>query len=425
MPYSLPLEILCHIFSFLQYQDLYLIRGVSRQWCSLAEEHIYLDVKVQQQPVTITIGQVPFTSTMELYADSYDAIEKVVEFKPKDGHAFVSSLRNNNATTPPCSAWQLYHHRQMQIKFGQQQSQPQCNSTTASWLQSLTPQEQQQVLFHLQYNPAMECLYALPAYSWLASSMTEQVDQHYVGDKSLILSFSYVPPPPPPQSPSTTATTTKATYTSDTHSTSLLSLPLSSPPLGAPQIKIHWLRVTLDWIISFTQPRIRCTQIYGDRYSRLYRSLAHKYGCYRYDELSEPVLAYIIEQGKDHQPSAMVSASKQRQATRMASVTDSILTTTTQDDSYNKDDDTLPQQLLSYIQEHTHEYHTRLSKLQHILEGACVDPRMIWKYPFAKSFVVGNGSLLSEEDVVRRIQDSEEEWRSLTRVLKRRFCCSF
>ncbi|CAO3586756.1 unnamed protein product [Absidia cylindrospora] len=418
MPHLLPLEILCHVFSFLQYQDLYLIRGVSRQWCALAEEHIYLDVKVQQQPVTITIGQAPFASTMNMYADSYDPIEKVVEFKPEDGH----SLHNNNATTPPCSSWQLYHHCQMQIKFGQHQSQPHCNSTTASWLQSLTPQEQQQVLFHLQYNPVMECLYALPAYSWLSSSMTEQEDQHYVGDKSLILSFSYVPPPPPQSpSPPPTTTTTKPTYT---HSTSLLSLPLSSPPLGAPQIKIHWLRVTLDWIISFAQPKIQCTQIYGDRYSQLYHSLAHQYGCYRYDELSEPVLAYIIQQDKDHSPSAMVSASKKQQSTRMASVTDSILTTTTvPDNRYKKeDDDTLPQQLLSYIQEHTHEYHTRLSKLQHMLEGACVDPRMIWKYPFAKSFVVGNGSLLSEEDVVRRIQDSEEEWRALTRVLKRRFC---
>lgn len=372
MPHTtLPLELLCHILSFLSYHDLYLSRGVSRQWRTLVEEHIYLDVKARQHRVSIVIGQAPFTCVLDLYASSYDPIQRVVHFKPRDGHTIASPHGNNHnnlTSLPPPPSWHLYHHRQMQLKFSNHSHQ--VSSLCASSLQTLNPQEREKALFHLQYNPVLECSYALPAYSWLPTS--DQADSHYVGDKSMILSFSYIPP-------------------LDTTVPNCLSRG-SSPP--APQIQIQWLHVTLDWLISFTQPKIQPTQIYADRYSQLYHTLTHQYGCYKYDELSEPVLAYIIQQGYP-----------------MHGVTP---------DNSNKGDGDLPKQLLSYVQEHTHEYHTRLSRLQHMLEGCCVNPRMIWKYPFAKSFVVGNGSLLSEEDVVHRIQDLEDEWRSLSRSLKRR-----
>ncbi|KAI8336298.1 hypothetical protein BC941DRAFT_428848 [Chlamydoabsidia padenii] len=380
MSCTLPIELLCHILSFLPYQDLYLTRGVSRYWRSLVEEHIYLDVKTQQHKVSIVVGQTPFTCTLDLYASNYDSSQRVVEFTPRDGQVMVSPRQANNTNLtsstvssprPPSSSWHLYHHRQLQIQFSNKPSHP--PYSLSSLQQALSKKEQEQALFHLRYNPVLECSYGLPAYSWLSSS--DQTDQHYVGDKTMILSFSYVSP---------TATTT----------TPSCLLGGSSPPC-APQIQIHWLRVTLDWIISFTQPKIQTTQIYADRYAQLYRTLAHQYGCYKYDELSEPVLDYIIHQDK------------------YVSMQDGV-------DSSNNDNNDLFKQLVSYVQEHSHEYHTRLSRLQHMLEGACVNPRMIWKYPFAKSFVVGNGSLLSEEDVVRRIQDSEEEWRSLSRTLKRR-----
>ncbi|KAG1059734.1 hypothetical protein G6F42_028207 [Rhizopus arrhizus] len=82
--------------------------------------------------------------------------------------------------------------------------------------------------------------------------------------------------------------------------------------------------------------------------------------------------------------------------------------------------DQLPASLVKYVHSHTHECHTRLSRLQHMLEGAGVDPQVLWKYTFAKSFVVSSGSLLCEEDVVRRIQDSEEEWRQKKLSLSRK-----
>ncbi|CAO3587971.1 unnamed protein product [Absidia cylindrospora] len=416
MSHILPLELICHIFSFLQYDDLYLTRGVSRMWRSMVEEHIYLDMKAQQQSVTITIGQSPFTSTLELNVNSYDTSERVVEFRPKGGYTAGTAA----AAAAICpSSWQLYHHRQMQIKLNKSQSNSNCAFFSSSWFQTLRPQEQELALFHLQYNPVLECSYALPAYSWLTSSMSEQADQHYIGDKTLILSFSYIQP--------SRITSGESDGTLD-HQHYLSSTSPSSTSLCAPQIKIHWLRVTLDWIISFTQPKIHCTQIYANRYSQFHQTLANRYGCYKYDHLSEPVLAYIIQQGntdKDNNQRHYFSPQSPNQPTLQAiqgnndgSIFPPVMVAPPKVPFDAKT--SLPKQLLSYVQEHSHEYHTRLSRLEHMLECACVNPRMIWKYSFAKSFVVGNGSLLCEEDVVRRIQDSEEEWRLLSRTLKRR-----
>jgi hypothetical protein len=44
----------------------------------------------------------------------------------------------------------------------------------------------------------------------------------------------------------------------------------------------------------------------------------------------------------------------------------------------------------------------------------------LWKYTFARLFVVGSGSLIGEEYIVRRIQDAEEEWRQQKRGFSRR-----
>jgi hypothetical protein len=139
-------------------------------------------------------------------------------------------------------------------------------------------------------------------------------------------------------------------------------------------MNIRWIRVTLDWVLTGFKSSIPSSQIYKDNFSILNQKLA-KEGCFKYDPLSEPVLDHIINQQ---------------------------LETSTEE---------LPPSLTKYIRSHTHECHTRLSRLQHMLEGAGVDAQVLWKYTFAKSFVVGSGSLLSEEDVVRRIQDAEEEWR--------------
>lgn len=152
------------------------------------------------------------------------------------------------------------------------------------------------------------------------------------------------------------------------------SVASSAPMPTAPSMDIRWIRVTLDWVLAGIEPSIPSSQIYEENFTILNQKLA-KEGCFKYDPLSEPVLDYIVGQQME-------------------------MTT-----------NELSPRLVKYVHSHSHECHTRLSRLQHMLEGAGVDAQVLWKYTFAKSFVVGNGSLLGEEDVVRRIQDSEEEWR--------------
>jgi hypothetical protein len=145
------------------------------------------------------------------------------------------------------------------------------------------------------------------------------------------------------------------------------SLSSCSPLPVSPKMKVSWIRVTLDWIVSGMVQHQKQTQIYESSFNQLNESL-RKAGCFKYDPLSEPILDYIVQE------KTFIS-----------------------------------KHLLNYVKSHTHECQTRLSRLQLMLEGSGVDSQVLWKYSFAKSFVVGNG-LLCEEDIVRRIQDSEQEW---------------
>ncbi|ORY94476.1 hypothetical protein BCR43DRAFT_413502, partial [Syncephalastrum racemosum] len=227
-------------------------------------------------------------------------------------------------------------------------------------LQSLSLQDQAQVLFHMHYNPALERVYELPG-----CTDVKRTKERYVGDKGLVLALSY------------------HHQQHQDYSYPAQQIGYPQPSASMPHIKIEWLRVTLAWVLSGIKPDIAPTQIYPQRYARLGHALA-RHGYFKYDPLSEVVLSHIVHR----------------------------------DDMHNSDDVELD--LLDYVQAHTHECHTRLSRLQHMLEGSGVDSRVIWKYTFAKSYVIGNGSLLGEEDVVRRIQDSEEEWRLKQQSIARR-----
>ncbi|CAO3615915.1 unnamed protein product [Cunninghamella blakesleeana] len=362
---SLPTEIQWHIFSFLKYHELYALRSISRQWKSMVEEHIYFDIKKQQHTIDITVGQYPFLSNITLVASSYDEENQIIEFQPNNGGIV----------------------QQLQIKFSlwKQLQVP------SAWLKVLTPQEKPQASFHMQFNPNLECTYNYPAFDYFKDHQHND-DQHYVGDKSLILSFSYIPQNINDQS---TEQQQEQNHPNDPYffynNTSITSRNLSLPL--PPKIKIHWLRVTMDWIISGFKPSIQPTQIYNNRYTQLYQTLVQHYGCVKYDEYSEPVIDYIVH--NDHHDKH------------------------NNNNNNNNSHPFIPSHLISYIQEHSHECQTRLKRLQHMLEGAGLDHRMIWKYNFAKTYIIEN-SLLSEEDIVNRILDTEEEWRILYQSLLKR-----
>ncbi|CAO3669766.1 unnamed protein product [Rhizopus stolonifer] len=262
----------------------------------------------------------------------------------------------NNSSVSLANGKRFAYHKLLKIQFS---SWDQPSSKIS--LEHLEPQDRALFLYHHTYNSSIEKVYELPSWNNTHKS------RRYIGDKGLVVSMAYN------QSSPKLVQQTK----------SLKSLPTSyyppssaalSPIPAAPSLEIKWIRVTLDWVISGLKPSIpTTTQIYENDFIRLNQKLADE-GYFKYDPLSEPVLDYIVSQ-QENGPTE------------------------------------LPQTLLNFIHSHTHECRTRLSRLQHMLEGSGVDAQVLWKYTFAKSFVVGSGSLLGEEDVIRRIQDSEEEWR--------------
>jgi hypothetical protein len=375
---SIAPEVIYNIFSFLSYLEVYSIRGVCRKFQVMAEYHIYQQIKSMGQ--TISLKLVDGNSSkkkgtsgtmMELSATNYDAKNRIIEFRPTT----KTTLSLANKSTQQWSAY----YRLLKIHFSDWFGRRKENISSSSSFEKLNPQDQAMILYHYEYNSSIEKTYELP--SWYTSNRNNNVDR-YLGDKGFILNMGYhqqiteIDYQLEEAPPLDTLPTSYYGYKSIASTT-----PMPSPPI----MEIKWIRVTLDWVLSGFLNNIhqhQPLQIYKESFITLDDLLA-KEGCFKYDPLSEPVLDYIVHQ---------------------------------QQESNNQ----LPASLVKYVHSHTHECHTRLSRLQHMLEGAGVDAQVLWKYTFAKSYVVGNGSLLGEEDVVRRIQDSEEEWRQKKLSLSRR-----
>ncbi|CDH53331.1 hypothetical protein RO3G_11382 [Lichtheimia corymbifera JMRC:FSU:9682] len=407
-------EVLLHVMSFLPLTDVYRIRSVCKTWQAMGEEYIFLRIREQRNTVDVKIGDKRRGVIVKLVPHSYDRANRIVEFRPISMTAVPMTV---DATNPFSTC-----HRRMQIHFSEWKSSSQASDLVTAAASasntSISLQDKALILFHMGYNPALERTYELP--SWGPSESPD----HFVGDKGLILSLSYV-------HPSTLNDPSAAGVSFYSYPNHTTSIPTNSPP----HIQIQWLRVTLSWILSGIRSDIAQTQIYPQRYGRLSHALA-RHGCFKYDPLSEPVLSHIVHNETDEPWSA-----HQQQHSRPASICDhpraaslhfptindtfsdasSSTSSDPENDTIEDVEEHLPAELIEYVQVHTHECHTRLSRLQHMLEGAGVDALVLWKYTFAKSYVVGNGSLVGEEDVVRRIQDSENEWRlkriSLTRRL--------
>ncbi|KAI8647248.1 hypothetical protein BD408DRAFT_408854 [Parasitella parasitica] len=367
---SMAPEVIYNIFSYLSYPEVYHIRTVCRKFQAMGEFHIYQHIKSMQQTIAVKLDGCKHKS-LELVARSYDPRNRIIEFRPRDGSS-VLSLANTSS-----NQWSAYH-RLTKIHFSGWFS----NESQKIPYEKLSPQDQAMVMYHYQYNSFIEKTYELPSWNQTLESRGDR--QRYVGDKGLILSLSYQQPSKQSMENLARAQPTLANLPTSYYS--YRSVTGSAPMPRAPKMEIQWIRVTLDWVLGGLKSNIPSTQIYTDSFKSLNQQLA-KEGCFKYDPLSEPVLDYIVQQ--------------------------------------QDQDSQLPASLVKYVHSHTHECHTRLSRLQRMLEGAGVDPQVLWKYTFAKSFVVGNGSLLSEEDVVRRIQDSEEEWRQKKLSLSRKlYNCS-
>ncbi|KAI9256188.1 hypothetical protein BY458DRAFT_519620 [Sporodiniella umbellata] len=295
-------------------------------------------------------------ASLRLIANSYDPKNRVIEFVP-ESHCSVS-LANGRGFT---------YHKLLKAHFSGWGP-----STSNISIESLDPQDHALFLYHHSYNSSLEKVYELPCWN------TTHKPRRYIGDRGLIISMAYQQSSPKLLQPAHTL-----------HSLPVSSYPASSVAVSStPCLEIQWVRVTLDWVVSGLKCTVpTTTQIYENSFIRLNQMLADQ-GYFKYDPFSEPVIDYIVRQQENN---------------------NSLLAT-----------GELPHTLISYIHSHTHECRTRLSRLQHMLEGSGIDAQVLWKYTFAKSFVIGNGSLLGEEDVVRRIQDAEEEWRQKKPAFLRR-----
>ncbi|KAI7900581.1 uncharacterized protein BX663DRAFT_516918 [Cokeromyces recurvatus] len=363
-------EIIYNIMYFMTYPEIYRFRSVCRKLKVMCEYYIFQEIKSSGQTIIIKLdGGKGKETSLELLPSQYDEKNCVIEFRPLQNH---SSLSLANTSSQQCSAY----HRLLKIHFsGWFNKRP--SKKESMVFKKLSPQDQAMILYHLYYNSSIERTYELP--SWNTNSTT---DYRYLGDENLILSLSYQNTSPfinnntllVPQLSTESTPLLPTSYYSYRPSASIIPI--------APRMEIQWVRVTLDWVLAGLQSNIPSSRIYKERFEQLDQLLV-KEGCFKYDPLSEPILNYIV--------------------------------------THEQNENNLPESLINYVHAHTHECHTRLSRLQHMLEGAGVDARVLWKYTFAKLFVVGNGSLLVEEDVVRRIQDSEEEWRQKKMSLSRKF----
>lgn len=346
-------EVIYNILSFLSYPEVYRLRSVCKKFQAMAEYHIYQQIKTQGETVIIKLSD---GDDVELIPSHYDEKNCVIEFIPKTTACLPLAARSQQ--------WCAYR-RLLKIHFSGWFT----DKKEEENYHHLTPQEQAMLMYHYQYNSSIEKTYELP--SW---NDVNHHHQRYLGDKGLILSMSYIqhykPLLPVDQQMQSTSPITNGLPLSYYSYHSVTS---STPMPSAPRMDVHWIRVTLDWVLSgMIKSTKKQKHIYESSFNKV-NELLRKEGCYKYDPLSEPILDFIVKQQENQTNS-------------------------------------LPTELINYVHSHTHECHTRLSRLQRMLEAAGLDSQIVWKYTFAKTYVVGNG-LLCEEDIVRRIQDSEQEWR--------------
>lgn len=258
-------EVVNHVFSFLDYLQVYRLRSVSRYWRSLAEQHIYLRIK-NNDDATITLDLCR-RNTLQLKAVSFDAEQGIIEFRPTLDVPYPNTLSN--------------FERMISIYFD---------------------------LWPDQHNPARLQCYSLP--SWSTTHFMVERETHLAGHRGLLLSFSYVHTEQERRQKLAMqrrigeSSSSSSSDNNDLMGTVMDSLPVSTYPVSVaatapvppkPHIHIAWLRVSLQWIMAGFHPRIRVPPIYPDRFHQLDQILANSHHIYHYNHYLEPVLRHIVE----------------------------------------------------------------------------------------------------------------------------------
>ncbi|CAO3636315.1 unnamed protein product [Mucor hiemalis] len=328
----IPSEVLQNVFSFLPYTETYRFRSVSTGWKVECEYHIYSQLKSRCQKLSIKIGEKNDTTVIDMIPDKCDYKNQVIEFKTcsEEQEVFISPSTNSRG--------------RMQILYSDWKDKP-FNNVGA--IRDLNLADRALSLFHLRYNPSLEQIYRIPSPSLRRSNNGRL---RYVGDQGMVMCFSYL-------DPTTDETNVQIPEEDNTNA-------------GFIRIKVHYIHVTISWILAGMNIGVTPQPLYPNRYEAL-EQLLDVYDIQDYPLYSEPVLEYIMRcEFKDN---------------RSKNGEQSVVVI-------------LP----------IHEKKSNLEILQHKLQILGIDPRFIWKYSFAKSFILSGGNV---EDVVKVIQKSEEEWK--------------
>lgn len=272
-------EVVNHVFSFLDYLEVYRLRSVCRCWRSLAEQHIYLRIKHDSDNATITVDLCR-RNTLELKAASFDSEHGIIEFRPTLDVHCPNTLSN--------------FERMISIYFD---------------------------LWPDQHNPARLQCYSLP--SWSTTHFMVERETHLAGHKGLLLSFAYVHIEQERRQKLAMQSGIAGSGGSgasgaDSPLNDIDPLPVNTYPASVaatspvppkPHIHVAWLRVSLPWLMAGFHPKIHVPPIYSDRFHQLDRILADNYHIYHYNHYLEPVLRHIAEGSRDPPQSLVQSIS--------------------------------------------------------------------------------------------------------------------
>lgn len=336
-------ELTSNIFALLPLEDLYRLREISKASKAIAEHTIW-DHIARHEHVSLRLGEKDSRTELTLYGHSYDAANRVIEFRPREERSL--SLADRSAASGDLTL------RTLQLWFSGWQAHALLDIKTEQFeavASTMDRTDYANMLFHETYNPAHEKIYLLPS----VHDLDRRGQMRYVGDSELVLALYY-----------TTKGNSSEWYSSTTTGLSSVTA-LSPPPERAANIVS--LRVSLSWIIAGIRPHGKTVELYEARRQLLRTTLAEQHA-FTYDANCERILEWLVS----------------NQAT-------------------------VPDDLIAFLKEHTHESLSRQAEVQRMLESAGVDSNVLWKYSFAKRWLAGKGAFVTE-DVVRRIQVLEERW---------------
>ncbi|KAI8876861.1 hypothetical protein K501DRAFT_261421 [Backusella circina FSU 941] len=202
----IPTEILCHIFSFLSYSELYRIRSVCQEWKHQSEYSFYLTFRREQQTLSVCVGQ----QVVKMVPADYDTDNQVIEFHTAADSANIDTTDSDLRARLIFSEWKND------------------TETNANILKHLDLAEQAQALFHLNYNPSLEQLYELPI-------CTAGTQTRYAGDRGVIIAFEYI----------------------------------NKSPDRAAEIYVKSVHTNLSWLLSGINPNVVIQPLYESKYQRL------------------------------------------------------------------------------------------------------------------------------------------------------------